>query len=450
MATPAGADDAVDSVQPGPRDGRWTVLRPVAQFALAGVVAVLVVGVVTAVASRRVGQREAIVDARSRTLIAAQGVVEPAVTDGLLTGQADAVAKVDAVVRQSLRDRSLVRVKIWNREGVIVYSDEARLEGSRYVLGEEELSALDHGVIEAEVSNLSKPENRFEKPFGKLLEVYLPLRTPNGQRLLFEAYYRYDAVSSSGARIWRSFAPVSIGALVALELVQVPFAWSMARRLRDRQREREHLLQRALDASDDERRRIAADLHDGVVQDLAGVAYSLAGSARKGVDPPVAELFDRSAAEVRESIKTLRSLLVDIYPPTLADAGLESALGDLLAAARTRGVETSLDVGDGLDDLPEPVARLLYRAAQEGIRNVITHARATRVDVRVARDDGKAVLTVSDDGTGFDPAVLAERAKQGHVGLRGIGDLAARDGGRLDVRSTPGAGTTLELEVSLP
>jgi signal transduction histidine kinase len=444
MSRPPSAEPVVSG------DRRWTVARPVAQFALVGLVAVVVVGVVTAVASRRVGQREAIVDARTTTLVKAQTVVEPVVTDGLLTATPSAVAAVDAAVRHGVLDRSLVRVKIWTRNGTIVYSDESALRGTAYTLGADELAAVDRGVIEAEVSNLAKPENRFERPFGKLLEVYLPIRTPSGTRMLFEAYFRYDAVSASGSRIWHSFAPVSIGALVALELVQIPLAWSLAHRLRERQREREQLLARALAASDDERRRIAGDLHDGVVQDLAGVAYSLAGSSREQkASTEVAGLLDRSAAQVRESIKSLRSLLVDIYPPKLADAGLESALADLLAGVKTRGVQPTLDVDAGAEHLPEDVARLLYRSAQEGVRNVLAHAHADSIDIRVRVAADAATLTLTDNGSGFEPAIIETRAKEGHLGLRGLGDLLAHSGGSLRVTSSPGAGTTLRVEVPL-
>src|SRR3954447_6293490 len=246
-----GDDGQMDEQSAGSR--RWPVARPIVQFFLVGLLAVVLVGIATAVAARRVGQREAIVDARTTTLVKAQNIVEPNVTSGLLTGQPAAVRRVDAAVRHGVLDRSLVRVKIWTRDGHIVYSDDPRLAGASYTLGKDEIAALDTGVIEAEVSDLKKPENRFDRPFGKLLEVYLPIRTPSGERLLFEAYYRYSAVSASGTRIWRSFAPISIGALVALELIQIPIAWSLARRLRERQRERERLLQQALDASDTQR-----------------------------------------------------------------------------------------------------------------------------------------------------------------------------------------------------
>jgi two-component system, NarL family, sensor kinase len=429
---------------------RWPVARPIVQFFLVGLVAVAVVGIATAVAARRVGQREAIVDARTTTLVKAQTVVEPVVTDGLLTAQPAAVGKVDAAVRRGVLDRSLVRVKIWTREGRIVYSDEPRLRGASYRLGRDELAALDKGVIEAEVSDLKKPENRFDRQFHKLLEVYLPIRTPDGQRLLFEAYYRYDAVSASGNRIWKSFAPVSIGALVALELIQIPIAWSLARRLRERQRDRERLLQQAIDASDTERRRIAGDLHDGVVQDLAGVAFSLAGASRQdGAPPGTAALLDRSASQVRDSIKSLRSLLVDIYPPSLADAGLGSALNDLLAGVQSRGVATALDVDALREPVREDVARVLWRAAQEAVRNVLGHAHATSVRLRAATTTDAVELDVVDDGVGFDEETERTRVAEGHVGLRGLRDLVASAGGEVRVDSAPGRGTTIHVEVPL-
>jgi signal transduction histidine kinase len=429
---------------------RWSVTRPVALFTLAGVIAVAIVGVATAIAARRVGTREATTDARTTTLIKAQNIVEPAVRNGLLTGRPAAVARMDKVVKKSVLDHSLVRVKIWKRDGEIVYSDESRLEGTSYQLGGDELRAIDSGIIEAEVSDLTKPENRFERNRGKLLEVYLPIRTPDGERLLFEAYYLYDAVAASGNRIWKNFAPVTIGALIALEVVQIPLAFSLARRLRTRQLERERLLRQAIDASDAERRRIASDLHDGVVQDLAGVAYELSGSARKnGVEPATSTLLDESATQVRESIKSLRSLLVDIYPPKLADAGLPAALGDLMAKLPPRGITATCDVDGIEEEMPEQVTALVYRAAQEAIRNVLAHSHASNASLTVTSRGGVATLDVVDDGIGFTPETAKARADEGHLGLRGLDGLAAAAGGKMDVQSTPGKGTRLHLEVPL-
>jgi len=434
----------------GDRSSRWTVARQVSQFTLAGLAAAVIVAFATGVASRRVGEREAIIDARSTTLLKARGLVLPVLTDGLSLMDPAAVRAIDTIVERDVLDDSLVRVKIWRDDGMIVYSDEARLIGTKYVLGEEEQDAIADGLIQAEVSDLTKPENRFERDYSKMLEVYLPIEAPGGERLLFEAYFKYSAVSSSGTRIWRSFAPITLGGLLALELVQIPLAWSLARRLRQRQRERESLLQKALEASDVERRRIASDLHDGVVQDLVGVAFALGGAARRSdITPESAQLLEQSAEDVRVSIKALRSLLVEIYPPNLFEEGLVPALTDLLARTNGQGIDAQLHVEELSGVLPPAVTGLLYRSAQEALRNVLKHANAKSVSVTVADRHGLATLDVTDDGVGFDPTAPEHRTTEGHFGIQGLTDLVAGAGGRFEIRSESGAGTTMHVEVPL-
>jgi two-component system, NarL family, sensor kinase len=430
---------------------RWIVARPVAQFAAIGLTGLATVALATLVASQRIGQREAITDVRTTTLVRAQGLVEPVVIDGLSRGEPSAVARVATAVTHGVLDANLVRVKIWTAAGTIVYSDQRRLEGSTYPLDDDEVDALRTGSIAAGVSNLDKPENRYERGYHKLLEVYLPIRTPSGQRLLFEAYYRFDVVSDSADRIWRSFAPVALGALVVLELLQIPLAWSLARRLRQRQDEREALLHRVMEASDVERRRIAGDLHDGVVQDLTGVTYTLAGAARARSTPgPTAALLGDAAESVRASVVDLRSLMVDLYPPDLEERGFESALEDLSGPMARAGVAASFDVSELGRPLPTPVATLFYRAAREALRNVLAHAGATTVTVRAGSDDRRAWLRVADDGVGFDPARAEARAAEGHLGLRTLDGLARDLGGSLAVGAGTTGGTRLELEVPLP
>lgn len=434
--------------------GKWLVARHVGQFAFAGLVTVLIVGFATAVASRRVGEREAISEARTTTLIKAEGLVEPAITDALASGDDPAAVKrLATIFSDDVIDSSLVRVKLWTADGLIVVSDESRLTGRQFGLDDEESAALVTGRIEAEVSDLAGVENEYERELGtKLLEVYLPVHAPNGDPMLFEAYYRYDSVRSNGTRLWRSFAPISLGALAMLLVVQIPLVWSLARRLRQRLQEREQLLQRALDASAVERRQIASDLHDGVVQDLAGVAYALSARARQpggsgdGGDDGSAEL----AETVRESIRSLRSLVIDLYPPNLREEGLPSALGDLVERAREGGVAAELDTSGLRDPLPDTVAALLYRVAQETLRNAVRHADATSIRVRVATESQQAVIEVSDDGRGFDQSTLVAQQATGHVGLKAIRGLVADGGGTFRIMTSPGSGTTVIVEVSLP
>ncbi|MEY2472106.1 MAG: two-component system, NarL family, sensor kinase [Actinomycetota bacterium] len=408
------------------------------QFALIGAVAVAIVALATSTASRRVGQREAISEARTTTILRAQGLVEPVLRDEIAARDPSAIAAVRDVVDQRVIDHALVVVKVWDAKGTVLFATDPRLEGQHFTLAEDDLDALRNGTIQAEVSDLHAPENRYDRRFGKLLEVYLPVRTPNGTRLLFEAYFRYDAVAASGNRIWRSFAPISIGALLVLELLQIPLAWSLALRLRQRQRERESLLRRALEASDVERRRIAADLHDGVVQDLAGVAFSLAAASH-----------EEAAASVRATITSLRAALTDIYPPDVSGHGLRDAIGELAADAGTAGLDVRVDIQALTSSLTDSVGALLFRVVREALRNVITHARATHATVRAGEGRGCAWVEIADDGVGFDRAVLGERAAEGHIGLKGLEGVLHDAGGTMTIDTEPGRGTKIRAEVKL-
>jgi signal transduction histidine kinase len=111
-----------------------------------------------------------------------------------------------------------------------------------------------------------------------------------------------------------------------------------------------------------------------------------------------------------------------------------------------RGVDVTVEVEPG-PDLSTEVEQLVFRTAQEAIRNVAAHAGAEHVDIEVTRNDASLTLRVSDDGRGFDQAAVADRREQGHLGLVMLGDLAQSAGGSLRIISEPGDGTTIELEV---
>ncbi|MGA8486506.1 MAG: ATP-binding protein [Gaiella sp.] len=420
--------------------------HPVTQFALAGLAVLAVFGAAAVLALRSLGNAEALRDARQFATLAGQGIVEPTVAPGLLRGRPEAIAAVDRMVQERVLGERVVRVKLWARDGRIVYSDEPRLIGTRFPLDAEKLDVLRTGATKASLSDLSGPENRYEREQGDLYEVYLPIRAPDGTPLLFETYQRRSAVASTGRRIWMPFAALLLGSLLLLWLVQVPLAWRLGRRLQRTQAEREALLVRAVEASDDERRRIAADLHDGPVQDLAGISYSLSAAAQTEESPATRSTLEQAAAGTRDAMRRLRSLLVEIHPPNLRASGLEAALADLLAPLQARGVETELRVDAPLG-LDEEAERIVYRAAAEALRNVARHAGANRIAVSVERDEIRVRLVVADDGAGFGPEDRERRREEGHVGLSLLEELAARAGGRLDVRSAPGEGTTFELEL---
>ncbi len=427
-----------------------SVASAVLRFTIASVVAIAVVVVGGFFALRGVTVREAERDTRSRVELQGGLVESSGLTDGLLRGDPEAIAKVDDVVTARLLSSSVVRVKIWSRDGRILYSDEPALIGRRYGLGAEERELFTTGGADAELSDVSRPENRYERSQGKLLEAHTPIRTPDGTPVLFETYQRFDSLSASGRRLLGALAPILLAALAVLLLTQVPLAWSLARRLQRGYREREVLLERAIEASDHERRRIAADLHDGVVQDLAGVAFGLAPLAdsaeRRGAHDDAAALRD-STGRLRHGMRALRTLLVEIHPPSLASAGLEATLHDLLSSLQADDIATELHVDDRAA-AGSPADPLVYRVAREALRNVTAHAGATSVRVDVTRADPSIIrLSVTDDGRGFDEQERAARAAGGHVGLTLLEDLVAQQGGTLTVRSRPTEGTTVELEV---
>jgi two-component system NarL family sensor kinase len=185
------------------------------------------------------------------------------------------------------------------------------------------------------------------------------------------------------------------------------------------------------------------------VQDLAGTSYALAVAAEKVDRTPANELASalRTGADAtRQSMRQLRSLLVEIYPPNLRDAGLEPALNDLAAKAVARGVAVDVDVADGFRPSDE-VERLVFRTAQEALRNVVEHAGAETCSIDVHANGSGVELVVADDGRGFERTVLDERRAQGHLGLALLVDQAADLGGSLDIDTTPGAGTRVTLRL---
>jgi signal transduction histidine kinase len=424
---------------------RDPVARAVVTFVLLGLVALAAVGVAGTLVLRSLAADQAIAEARQVTAEAALAV-ERVVSDDLLTGAADARLDVASVVVNAVLRDPVVRVKIWTEDGTIVYSDESRLIDERYQLGGDELEAIRSGGVTAELSDVSRPENRFERGFGEVFEVYTAIQTPDGTPLLFETYQRSSSVADSGSELLATFAPVLVVALLGFAILLVPIAWGLARRVRRAQADRERLLQRAVDASDRERRRIAGDLHDGPVQELAGLSMQLSATAERTRDPLAREALHGSAAAVRTGIRTLRSAVVGVYPPNLQQSGLAPALEDLVARPAREGLQVTLEVDPGAAFGVE-ADELLYRACQEALRNVEVHADASRVAVRVTRERGRGVLEVVDDGKGIAADDEREAREGGHMGLQILRELVRDAGGTLDLSAGKPGGTVMRVEV---
>ncbi|MCJ1688530.1 sensor histidine kinase [Rathayibacter sp. VKM Ac-2927] len=416
------------------------------------IVLIAAVGLVDVQAARSLAESEAVSDSADTADLLAEVIVQPAITDGVLAGDRDALVLLDRAVREHVLDASLVRVKVWDASGRILYSDEPRLVGRVFVRDAEDLEGFEVSTVQAEVSDLQEPENVYERGSGRLLEAYRSVRTPSGETLLFESYFRYDEVVDRSGELWRSFAAISLGSLVVLVLLLLPVLRRLLTLIERSRRHREALLQRALDASADERRRIAATVHDGAVQDLAAASFAVHARAKRADADGDAELaaeLRTVAGTVHAGLGGLRSLLVDIYPPSLAQSGLSAALEDLATTTRARGVPVEVDVPSrsGLDPAGE---RLVFHVTHEALANVVKHAQAETVRVRLRRSRSRmgrsVVLDIVDDGVGFDADAVLTDPKHGHFGLQILRDLARENGAELSLRTAPGAGAHWRLE----
>ncbi|MEK6206649.1 MAG: sensor histidine kinase [Chloroflexota bacterium] len=203
-----------------------------------------------------------------------------------------------------------------------------------------------------------------------------------------------------------------------------------------------------LRAQEKERARVARELHDDTGQALTLLLVRLQMLADQIPDPRTrAELADLRALVAR-TMDGVRRLVVDLGPTVLDDLGLASSVEWLTERMRVDGrmrVDLDLDVDR---EPPRPVALAMFRVAQEALTNVLRHARASSVSVRLTRDDGQLRLAVSDDGLGFD-VEAAERRSEESVGLLGMTERIALVGGELSIESDPGRGTTVVASVPI-
>ncbi len=220
------------------------------------------------------------------------------------------------------------------------------------------------------------------------------------------------------------------------------------------QRERKRTSQQVLQVAEEERTRLAAELHDGPVQRLSALLYK-AGLARldlragdlRGTDLVLAELERGLGAE----IASLRRLLSQLRPPVLDQLGIARALGSQGEAFQdSSGIACTVHA-DPATRLSRDRETVLYRVMQEALANVAKHAHAARVWVWLEAQNGLVRLRIHDDGIGFDPATLTALAlvQQGHFGLAGMRERVEMVGGRLLIDSAPGDGTTVAVEMDV-
>lgn len=222
----------------------------------------------------------------------------------------------------------------------------------------------------------------------------------------------------------------------------------------ERARHTQELATRVMQAQEEERKRIARELHDDTAQSLSMLLTNLdlLEPAIDGNDMLVVAGFRRIAGLARRTLDAVRALSHDLRPTILDDAGLEAAL-EWVAAEYERTYRGAAFVDTRLPDdarLTPEIEVALFRIAQEALTNSGKHAAASTVWIRLRIVDGAAVLTVEDDGTGFDADAVPRPTREGRLGLYGMRERAALFGGSLTVDTVAGQGTTVRATLPLP
>jgi signal transduction histidine kinase len=414
------------------------VRSAVGRFLLVGFVALVVVGTPAALWIRAQAEAHALSNVTLVTQRLADYALAPVVTAELLAGDTAALRTLDARLAPWLENGAVLRIKIWDGNGTIVYSDLPELIGDRseFPQGGEALLVGGPGV--SAIGTPDELENRHEPLPGGLVEVFVGSSAATGEPLIFEAYFNGDAVREQQTAVLIDMAPAFLLSLGVLQLAQLVPAVRLARRIQAGQVARRRLLQRAVDASALERRRIARDLHDEVIQDLAGLSYAMESEVTHGTSDPL-PLFSRALAVLQQNVRTLRAMTTELYPLDLDRLGLPTALSRLTDPLRERGIEVKLSLPEDAG-LSREQSAVLYRVAREVLANILKHADAHAVKLSLDQGRDGAVLRVCDDGRGFDPDAAAP---DGHLGLRILRDTMLEAGGLLDIRSRPGEGTVV-------
>lgn len=213
--------------------------------------------------------------------------------------------------------------------------------------------------------------------------------------------------------------------------------------LRRTMQDRHRLLMRLEDAQEEERRRVADDIHDDSIQVISAADIRAQGLARRISDPELRAEAEALRETLAEAVERLRHLLFELRPPALDREGLVAALRAY--AAGRDGPEVR--VRDELASEPPPDIRaLVFRIAQEALTNARKHSRSATVTVSVSSEEGGVRLRVVDDGVGFDPS---ERGDPGHIGVPTMIERAELAGGRCLIESAPGRGTTVDAWLPL-
>jgi len=350
----------------------------------------------------------------------------------------------------------VVRVVLYDAQARVLWSDDAALIGRRFTQDPELRTALG-GEIEAKIIRPGKEEHEGLRSFARVEEIYLPVRyVKDGPVVAVLEIYRYPpaffaVVDRALTAVWLLGGGggfvlyATLFAMARLGLVEVGPGVDVVGVHRSAERRRsEEALRRMNETLEEETKRLAHEVHDEAGQliataqlTLADVAREMPVSSRDGV-AKVSRVLDEVADH-------LRRLAHELRPTVLDDLGLVPALESLAQGVIKR---SGLDVrvgGSTAGRLAPIVETTLYRVVQEAVFNVVKHARARSLVVRVDQQPGRVRCSITDDGVGFDTLVQPKPPRG--LGLLGIRHRVEALGGRLEICTRPGQGTTLIVSI---
>jgi signal transduction histidine kinase len=379
-------------------------------------------------------------------------------------------SEYDGVFREIVASADVVRVVLYDVEGRVLWSDDRRLIGQRFLDNQDRETAL-RGEIAAEIVRPRKEQLQGTlRDFQRLEEIYVPVRYARSEPVIgvLEIYRNaprfFDTLDRGLALVW--ILGGGGGLTLYATLLAVARAGVIeAVPLRRRPRGARHLdrgsqglspdsppsgreaVPRIDDTLEAEAARIAQEVHDEAGQFLAAAQLALANAAQ-GLGPEVRDRLGSVSEALADLEEALRRLVLGLRPTMLDEMGLVPALRFVAQGVSKRtGLLVTVE-GSTEGRLPRMVEMVLYRTGQEALTNVVKHAQARRVWIHVARQRRLARCSIRDDGAGFAVNGTTTATLARGLGLRGIRNRVGALGGTVWVKSAPGQGT--ELVVSIP
>jgi signal transduction histidine kinase len=266
-----------------------------------------------------------------------------------------------------------------------------------------------------------------------------PARLPAGSEIRFQPPSIWDE--------HRTLIVTAMSIFLLQAALLIGLAWQRIHRRRA-EGEAMTLSGRLITAHEDERRWLARELHDDITQRLAGLAIDAARLSAAELSPADIEARRSIRGGLVQLSEDVHDLSYRLHPSVLDDLGLVEALkAECERVARVESIQVNVQADRLPQSMPKEVALGIYRVAQEALRNVARHAKASMVELSLALSEGGLLLTITDNGRGFDPGAPARRPSVGHASMR---ERIRSLGGKLDIQSTPGMGSTVVAWVPIP